>query len=205
MKNNKERYISSDIEASGPIPGPYSMISLGACAYDDTRLTFYRELQPISRLFEIEAMKVATQGLLCTKGLKDPVYDPLSPSFQPAKVLEVLSQKGDQPAYAMRDFEKWVIETASDKKPVLVAFGTPYDWMFIHWYFHSFLGKNPFGINGPDIKAYYMGKFDTTWGDTRKRNMPRRFLPETPHTHNALEDAIEQAEIWRRIRDAPRK
>jgi ribonuclease T len=29
--NEREIYFSVDIEASGPIPGEYSMLSLGAC------------------------------------------------------------------------------------------------------------------------------------------------------------------------------
>lgn len=44
----EEAYISVDIEASGPIPGEYSMLSLGACVVGDTAKTFYREIKPIT-------------------------------------------------------------------------------------------------------------------------------------------------------------
>ncbi|MET0492939.1 MAG: exonuclease, partial [Actinoplanes sp.] len=57
-----------DVEADGPIPGPYSMLSFGmaaAATYDGqvfTRLqpeTFYRELQPISPDFVPAALAVS--------------------------------------------------------------------------------------------------------------------------------------------------
>lgn len=63
-------YISVDIEADGPIPGPYSMLSFGAAvagvqdadgftAADPEKLTFYRELRPISEEFVPEALAVS--------------------------------------------------------------------------------------------------------------------------------------------------
>jgi len=33
MRSKKEIYVSIDIEADGPIPGPYSMLSIGAVAF----------------------------------------------------------------------------------------------------------------------------------------------------------------------------
>ena len=43
-----ELYFSVDIESAGPIPGVYSMLSLGACVVNDTSQTFYVELKPIT-------------------------------------------------------------------------------------------------------------------------------------------------------------
>jgi hypothetical protein len=62
-------YFSADVETDGPIPGPYSLLSFAlvyAGRFDGTRFerpaaldrTFYRELRPISDLFEPEALKV---------------------------------------------------------------------------------------------------------------------------------------------------
>jgi hypothetical protein len=59
-------YVSVDVEADGPIPGPYSMVSFGAAvcgrhttdgftAVDPAAQTFYRELRPISTEFDAEA------------------------------------------------------------------------------------------------------------------------------------------------------
>jgi hypothetical protein len=63
-------YISVDIEAEGPIPGPHLMLSLGAAVagIQDTdgftaaapeQHTFYRELRPISEEFVPEALAVS--------------------------------------------------------------------------------------------------------------------------------------------------
>ena len=71
--------------------------------------------------------------------------------------------------------------------------------MFTHWYFIKFLGRDPFGISGVDIKAYFMGKLDNSWSETTKKNVSARFTPSHKHTHNALDDAMEQAEIFEKL------
>ena len=35
-----------------------------------------------------------------------------------------------------------------------------------------------------------------SWADTSKRNLEPRFLSDLPHSHNALDDAREQAEVF---------
>lgn len=170
-----EVYISVDIEASGPIPGEYSMLSLGACVVGEASKTFYSEFKPISEKYVHEAVDVSKLS------------------------LEKLKSSGVEPELGMREFENWIKEVSSEKRPVFTAFNATFDWMFVAYYFHRFLGRNPFGISGLDIKAYYMGKFDTSWSETAKRNFDKRFLSSKKHTHNALDDAIEQAEIFQKI------
>ncbi len=171
-----ETYISVDIETSGPVPVEYSMLSIGACVVGDLSKTFYRELKPATDNFVPEALEVS--------GLS----------------LERLKETGTEPAAAMREFDAWIGEAAAEKRPVFVAFNATFDWMFIAYYFHRFLGRNPFGISGLDVKAYYMGKLGTSWSETAKKNLDKRFLSNNHrHTHNALDDAIEQAEIFRKL------
>jgi hypothetical protein len=43
----KEVYISVDIEAAGPVPATYSMLSLGAALVHDLQTNFYVEFQPL--------------------------------------------------------------------------------------------------------------------------------------------------------------
>src|SRR5438046_10766428 len=62
-------YFSADVETDGPIPGPFSILSF-ALVYagrfdgnrferpDNLKLSFYRELKPISDSFEAEALRV---------------------------------------------------------------------------------------------------------------------------------------------------
>ncbi|MDM8532885.1 exonuclease domain-containing protein [Anaerolineales bacterium HSG25] len=170
-----EVYISVDIEASGPVPGEYSMLSMGACVVYDTAQTFYAELKPLNQKFVPAALEVA--------GLS----------------LSELAETGLEPQVGMTQFEGWVKTVANGDKPVFVAFNATFDWMFTTYYFHRFLGRNPFGISGLDVKAYYMGKLDTSWGQTTKRNIKPRFMSKRQHTHNALDDALEQAELFRNL------
>jgi DNA polymerase III epsilon subunit-like protein len=170
-------FVSVDTEADGPIPGEYSMISLGAVVAGRPEATFYREIRPISDRFVPEALAVS--------GLD----------------REKLLREGAAPEAAMRDFAAWLKGVSPARRPVFVAFNATFDWMFVSYYFHRFTGDNPFGISGLDIKAYYMGALGKrTWADTAKRNMEKRFLSDAPHTHNALDDAREQAEIFLKVK-----
>jgi len=172
----KEIYISVDVEASGPIPGEYSMLSLGACVVGEPSKTFYAELKPISEKYIERALAVS--------GLS----------------LDGLKQKGNEPARAMKDFEEWLKQVCADEgRPVFVAFNATFDWSFANYYFHRFLGNNPFGISGLDIKAYYMGAMGCSWGETTKQKLASQFKSNKPHTHNALDDAKEQADIFGKI------
>jgi DNA polymerase III epsilon subunit-like protein len=170
-----ERYFSVDIESSGPIPGKYSMLSLGACVVGATDQAFYVELKPISSEFIPEAMKVS--GFDLTR----------------------LEQFGELPEKAMNAFAKWVEEATVGYKPVFVGFNACYDWQFVNWYFETFTGSNPFGFGGIDIKSYYMGLRGLSWSRTTSSQLPPEFQPETPQTHNALEDAKAQASIFQRL------
>ena len=42
-----EFYIATDVEADGPIPGPYSMLSFGMVVVGKPEYTFYTELNSI--------------------------------------------------------------------------------------------------------------------------------------------------------------
>jgi len=49
-------WVSIDIEADGPIPSEYSMISIGAVIIEDSlEKTFYAELKPVSKNFVPES------------------------------------------------------------------------------------------------------------------------------------------------------
>ncbi|MBI5452186.1 3'-5' exonuclease [Candidatus Gottesmanbacteria bacterium] len=170
-----ELYISVDIEASGPIPGEFSILSLGACVVGQPSKTFYAELKPINDNFIDKALKVS--------GLS----------------LEDLKTKGEEPAQAMARFERWIKDISGESRPIFVGFNATFDWMFTHWYFMKFLGRNPFGISGLDIKAYYMGMKNVGWGQTTKKYVRAQFQPATQHTHHALDDAKEQAEIFEKM------
>jgi ribonuclease T len=113
-------YISVDVEASGPIPGEYSMLSIGACEVGNIKNTFYIEIQPITEKFIPEAMKV--------NGLS----------------LQNLKKNGESPYEAMRKFADWIKRIPDTKRPVFVAFNLAFDWSFVCYYFVMYgNGYNP--------------------------------------------------------------
>lgn len=175
-----EVYISVDIEAAGPVPAEYSMLSIGACVVGSPEVSFYIELKPINDRFVPEALAVS--------------------GFS----LGQLRISGSEPAKAMEAFSKWIEDVATGLMPVFVGFNAPFDWQFINWYFHIFTGRNPFGINAIDIKAYYMGFSGSTWVDTSSSRLPSWLQPAHHKKHNALDDAIAQAEIFNRLLSASR-
>ncbi|MGP4007668.1 3'-5' exonuclease [Streptomyces sp. 4N124] len=177
------RYISVDIEADGPIPGPYSMLSLGAAvagtqdadrftAADPDQHTFYRELRPISDDFVSEALAVS--------GLD----------------RERLAREGAEPAVALGEFTDWVREVSAGAQPVMCGYPASYDWTFLYWYLIRFTGVSPFGHSGClDMKTLFATKAGLPLRAVAKGTMPRELLSKRRHTHHALDDAIEQAEL----------
>lgn len=172
---NAEIYVSVDVEASGPCPPTFSMLSIGACVVGDPETSFYAELKPISEQFVAEAIKVV------------------------GKPLEHFTKSGREPKVVMAEFEKWVKSTSGGQTPVFVGFNAAFDWAFVNWYFHTYLSRNPFGIGPIDIKSYFMGLKGGSWEDTRSSRIPDRFKGTAEQTHNALDDARAQAEMFERM------
>lgn len=171
-----ETYISVDVETAGPTPRRHALLAIGACTLDTPQRTFYAELKPTHPDFTAEALAVS--------GLS----------------LEDLHANGLEPAEAMQRFAAWLDEvTPPGNKPVFVAFNAPFDWMFVNEYFHTHLGYNPFGHAALDIKAYYMGMAGVAWRETAMHFIGKRYLEQEQLTHNALQDAQDQGEIFRRL------
>ncbi|MFI8237688.1 3'-5' exoribonuclease domain-containing protein [Streptomyces sp. NPDC085866] len=177
------RCISVDIEADGPIPGPYSMLSLGAAvagtqdadgfrAADPEQQTFYRELRPISDEFVPDALAVS--GLDRAR----------------------LQTEGAEPGAALTEFSAWVREVSAGAQPVMCGYPASYDWTFLYWYLIRFTGESPFGHSGClDMKTLYATKAGLPLRAVAKGTMPRHLLSLRRHTHHALDDAVEQAEL----------
>lgn len=182
-----DMFVSADIEADGPIPGSYSMLSLGLCIAatfdgvdfiprDPTRDTFYREIKPISPHFDANALRVS--------GLD----------------RAVLENNGADPAGAMREAVSWLKEKTNGFNLVMVGYPIVFDWMFIHWYFVRFVGESPFGFsNALDMKTMFQQKAHVTLEFSGLSDLPSEIASSRRHTHNALDDAIDQAVIFNRL------
>lgn len=136
----------------------------------------YWELQPITERFEPEALAV--------NGLD----------------RERLKGQGVPPDVAMHEADRWVRKIAGQDRAVMVAYPAAFDWSFVHWYFSCFVGSSPFGHGTCiDIRSLYVGATGSTYAQSSKSRLPLELLPHTAHTHNALDDAIEQGELFSNI------
>lgn len=177
MKTHREIFVSVDVETAGPIPGEYSLLSIGACPVYEPDRTFACELKPINKNADPKALEIA--GL----------------------TLDDLEQAGLSAEDAMAHFASWLKRlSANDATLVFVGFNAPFDWSFVNYYFHKFLAENPFGFSALDIKSYYMGATGCQWADTRSSRMAAALRPKLSGDHKALHDAQYQAEIFRLIR-----
>lgn len=169
-------FICVDVETAGPIPPDYSLLSIGACSVFEPQSTFYIELQPVNDQFTLEAAQIHKLS------------------------IERLFIEGVAPGAAMERFEVWIAEqSAPGKLPVLVAFNAVFDWMFINYYFIHYLGRNPFGHAALDIKALYMGQAVVPWSETSWRFISPQFAEGTALTHHALQDALDQAGLFKKL------
>jgi hypothetical protein len=157
-------YVMVDVEADGPIPGDYSMVCFGAVVVEPSlSRTFYGKLHPISERWIPEALAVS--------------------GFSRAETLTF-----DDPQEVMASFDRW-IQKNSTGKPMFISDNSGFDWQYINWYFHHFLGANPLGHSSTNLGSFYKGVV---------RNVFQNFkhLRITKHTHDPVDDAMGNAEAF---------
>lgn len=155
-------YIMVDVEADGPCPGDYSMVSFGAIVCDaELDKEFYGQLRPISEKYLDEALHVA--------------------GLSRAQTMEF-----DDPRQVMAEFRDWIAEHCTTR-PMFISDNNGFDWQFINWYFHHFLGENPFGHSSTNLGSLYKGLVKDAFKNFKH-------LRRTPHTHHPVDDARGNAE-----------
>lgn len=165
-------YIMVDVESDGPIPGDYSMISFGAVACDvvnfpkgkENHNTFYAELKPISEKWIPEALAVSGFTRNDTLGFNDPKNEMLA-------------------------FKDWIHNVSGNSRPMFISDNNGFDWQFINWYFHHFVGENPFGFSSTNLGSLYKGMA----GNVRKNF---KHLRKTKHTHHPVDDSLGNVEAF---------
>lgn len=173
----KELYFSLDIEADGPYPGDYSMLSLGCVAFDDSGA----ELGEWYANFEL--LPGAGQDLGTMKFWADnQSYYDLTRTFV------------QSPQEAMTHFVEWV--ESFDGSPVAVAMPAGFDWTFLYYYLIKFAGRSPFSFSCLDVKTMAMCLLNLPYRDSVKRNWKKEWFSKLPHTHHALEDAREAGQTF---------
>lgn len=172
-----EIYVSTDVETDGPIPGPHSMLSLGSAAYTaDKQLvaTFSANLETL----EHASAHPNTAEWWAT---------------QP-QAWAACRQNLESPEAAIRRYVQWIKSLPG--KPVFVAYPAGFDFLFVYWYLMRFVGESPFSHSALDVKSFAMAVMKTDYRDSTKRNMPKRWFDPLPHSHVALDDAIEQGAMF---------
>jgi hypothetical protein len=172
-----EIYVSTDVEADGPIPGPHSMLSFASAAYLPNKAlhaTFSATLETLP----------GAQG------------DPTTMEWwktQP-EAWQACRLNPRPPGDVMPEYRRWL--EALPGKPVFVGYPAAYDFLFVYWYLIRFAGASPFSHSALDIKTYAMALLGTEYRASVKRNMPRAWFDPLPHTHVALDDALGQGALF---------
>jgi hypothetical protein len=161
-------YIMVDVEADGPIPGDYSMVCLGAVVVEPTlERTCYGRLRPVSDRWIPEALAVS--------------------GFSREETLEFAD-----PRTEIERFDQW-LSASCGRRPQFISDNNGFDWQFVNWYFHHFLGRNPFGHSSTNLGSLYKGLVSDMWQNFKH-------LRRTKHTHHPVDDAMGNAEALLRMK-----
>jgi hypothetical protein len=181
-----EIYLSTDVETDGPIPGPNSMLSFGSAAYTA----------------EKKIIGTFTANLRTLPGAHG---HPETLAWWEKQPEAWAKHRHDlrEPDEALKEYVAWVKKLPG--KPVFVAYPAGFDFLFMYWYMIRFAGESPFSFSALDIKSYAMAVLDIEYRESVKRNMPKRWFDDLPHTHAALDDAIEQGALFCNILAENRK
>lgn len=157
-------WIMVDVEADGPCPGLFSMLSFGAVVVTDAPNppTFYGKCMPITVNHQIEAMNV------CNLTLAEVIHWP-------------------HPSDTMKEFDKWLSEVSGGDRVFFISDNNGFDWQFMNYYCWRFLGKNPFGHSSANLGSLYKGMQRDTFKNFKH-------LRVTKHTHNPVDDAMGNVE-----------
>lgn len=182
-----DTFFAADVETDGPVPGSFSMLSLGlvvAGTFDGRSFrpatgrerSFAAELRPISDRFDPEALRVS--------GLS----------------RERLAAEGRDPREAMTALAAWVAAEAGETTPVLCAYPLGFDWSFLTYYFYEFAKKSPFSYSrGFCVKTAVSLRTEVPIGEAGRGKLPPHLRPSLPHTHAAIDDARSLAELIARL------
>ena len=152
-----------DVESDGPCPGLYSMVSFAAVKLtNELNQTFCAKTRPITDRFNPEALAIS-----CSSREEHMTYD--------------------SPAETMNSFKDWILKVNVGSRPVFLSDNLAFDWQWINYYFHNFVGENPFGYSGRRIGDLWCGLQKNTYSQWK-------WLRDTAHDHNPLNDALGNAE-----------
>ena len=182
-------YVVCDIEADGPIPGPHSMMSLGAVAvnkvgniFGEFEINFLplKKAKPHSKTMEWFNKNAPKALMYC-------------------KINQVEPQEG------MKRFGNWLLTLPMPR--VMAAHPAPLDFMWVNWYIQTYLKDEleeppftkPFfdnkGQGAFDIKSYAVAVLKKDFTNLHRDTYTKDLHDNTKHTHKAIDDAREYAQL----------
>lgn len=175
-------FVSTDVEADGPVPGLYSMLSLGSAAYATD-----------GELLDTFSVNLDT---LPGAGVDT---DTAAWWRERPRAWELARRNAQPPETAMTAYRDWL--ASLDGRPVFVAWPAGFDFAFVNYYLLRYTGEAPFGHAALDIKTYAMAvnRASSYHRTTRERLPERWFEPGVSHDHVALDDALEQGALFMAI------
>jgi DNA polymerase III epsilon subunit-like protein len=155
-----------DVEADGPYPGDYSMVSFGIVKVQEdlsTTPTFYGKVAPVSDKWLPDALAVSGHS----------------------REEHLTFDTPESVMVRARQF----VEANMEGHAVLVSDNNGFDAAFMNHYMHKYTGGNPFGFSSRRIGDFYAGleknyKSANGW----------KKLRTTTHDHNPVNDALGNAE-----------
>ncbi len=147
------------------------MVSFGAVLVADTGKTFFGQTKPVMDIYNPETYKIT--GITRKEHLN---YD------EPEKV--------------MKEFAEWLDKTINGR-PIFISDNPAFDWQWINFYFHKYLGHNPFGFSARRIGDLYCGLVK----DASKNWEWKKKYRKTVHDHNPVNDAIGNAEALLKMKE----
>jgi hypothetical protein len=175
--SGRDIYVSTDIEADGEIPGRNSMLSIGSAAYlpDKTLLATFRV-----NLETLPEAKPNTETMRWWQGFPE--------------AWKACRENTVSPSVAMQEYGEWLESLPG--KIIFVAYPLAYDFRFIDYYLQRFFGRNPFRYRAIDIRSYAMGMLNLDYKKANKQKLPIEWKDNLPHTHIALDDALEHGALF---------
>jgi len=183
-KETGEIFFSIDIETDGPIPVRNSMLSFACVAFspDGTVLgKFERNLKPLPDA--VQDHKTMTEFW---------AKEPEAWAYCTSNTVD--------PEPAMKDFRDWVLSFQGGQR-VAVCMPAGFDFTFIYVYLMLFAGESPFSFSCVDMKTYVCAARKQAYRNSGKKSWPARWFDSgLPHTHKAIDDAIEQGLTFLKMR-----
>ncbi len=157
-------YFVVDVEADGPVPHLYSMVSFGVVVLEKgLNRRFYGKIRPISDNWVPAALAVSGHTREETLSFPDPTV-------------------------VIPEFDTWVKEQLpKGVRARFISDNNGFDFGFMNYYLWRFTGGNVFGHSSSNIADLYRGMSRNVRSSFKK-------LRRTVHDHNPVNDAVGNAE-----------